>query len=588
MSSTQFKLTKRGGLTRRINFSSPPSWDVLSHRIHELFHIAVDRVGVSYIDTDQDEITLSSAEELRDYYQAFPSGGKLNVFDLSNEKSLPDTPRTTMRNTFGDIDGEGLPFNIDSEDGWQRLSMPPLGGGIFVPTRTDSPHAFIQVVETDASAPPDDDSASDSASEGRSTADFGGHFTSTLDKGKAKAVDPSSASSVVADDVASMGGWGTTRIETPPARAAPASGTVTPTAEPTPAAGLKEPTETDSTTEDPPLPTIDAASPPQPSLTNDVASLLTTLTNVVSSHPELSEGLRNIIRNATNGGYWNSHRAAVSQAAGDFMHATGEAAEGLRSRAEEEAGARVAEALSGMLRTLSQALGDDAAEHAESTNGAPTEEFGQPWRTSTWYGPPPSWPNMWGAQMGGTHMRGRGGGRGRGGRHHWTAHGPARGGPDPPSGPQPFLPPPAQPCSGNAQAAAEASTAEKAAEVPKAVLVSTGNAKVGYPPLEMYSVPHRHNTYHGYPSRRRIPENSSERVLHSITKRLAAMGITENAHPTLPAKLKEQLPEGRVSEEAENNIVSTLVEELLFMSPKPTASGSGLRNADLPISPLWE
>jgi Wiskott-Aldrich syndrome protein len=60
------------------------------------------------------------------------------------------------------------------------------------------------------------------------------------------------------------------------------------------------------------------------------------------------------------------------------------------------------------------------------------------------------------------------------------------------------------------------------------------------------------------------------------------MGITEKAHPSLPAKIKEQMPEGAVSDEAENNIVSTLVEELLFMSPKPTASGSGLRDAELP------
>lgn len=117
-------------------------------------------------------------------------------------------------------------------------------------------------------------------------------------------------------------------------------------------------------------------------------------------------------------------------------------------------------------------------------------------------------------------------------------------------------------------------------------LVSTGNPKVGYPQLEMYSVPHRSNTYHGQPSRRHGPdavaEGSNERTVHRVTKRLAAMGITDKAHPTLPAKIKEQLPEGNVTEDAENNIVSTLVEDLLFMSPKPAASGSGLRDGDLP------
>ncbi|KAJ6621210.1 hypothetical protein B0H10DRAFT_1022362 [Mycena sp. CBHHK59/15] len=95
------------------------------------------------------------------------------------------------------------------------------------------------------------------------------------------------------------------------------------------------------------------------------------------------------------------------------------------------------------------------------------------------------------------------------------------------------------------------------------------------------------------PSRRHgreASESSNERAVHRVTRRLAAvqMGITENAHPTLPAKIKEQLPEGTVSEDAENNIVSTLVEELLFMtSPKPTASGSGLRNADSELPGAW-
>lgn len=48
------------------------------------------------------------------------------------------------------------------------------------------------------------------------------------------------------------------------------------------------------------------------------------------------------------------------------------------------------------------------------------------------------------------------------------------------------------------------------------------------------------------------------------------MGITENAHPELPAKIKEQLPEGTLTEDAENNIVSNLVEELVRAIPQYT------------------
>jgi Wiskott-Aldrich syndrome protein len=133
------------------------------------------------------------------------------------------------------------------------------------------------------------------------------------------------------------------------------------------------------------------------------------------------------------------------------------------------------------------------------------------------------------------------------------------------------------------------STPGNAAEAPAAKpavhLVSAGNPKVGYPPLEMYSVPHRSNTYHGRPTPRRGPvvvETPAERTINRITRRLAAMGITDKAHPNLPAKIKEQLPKGTISEDQENNIVSTLVEELLFMSPKPAASGSALRDAEVP------
>lgn len=82
-----------------------------------------------------------------------------------------------------------------------------------------------------------------------------------------------------------------------------------------------------------------------------------------------------------------------------------------------------------------------------------------------------------------------------------------------------------------AQPLVDISTLDKTAEVPAVKpavhLVSTGNPKVGYPPLEMYSVPHRSNTFHGRPSARRghevVIETPAERTMHRITKRLAAV-----------------------------------------------------------------
>ncbi len=38
-----------------------------------------------------------------------------------------------------------------------------------------------------------------------------------------------------------------------------------------------------------------------------MATLLTTVTNIISAHPELSEGIRNITNNARSGAYWTAH-----------------------------------------------------------------------------------------------------------------------------------------------------------------------------------------------------------------------------------------------------------------------------------------
>jgi Wiskott-Aldrich syndrome protein len=65
------------------------------------------------------------------------------------------------------------------------------------------------------------------------------------------------------------------------------------------------------------------------------------------------------------------------------------------------------------------------------------------------------------------------------------------------------------------------------------------------------------------------------------------MGFTENAYPSLPTKIKTQMPPtGVVNKDGEDDIVTTLLEELLSMSPKPAASGSGMRK-DRDIPGAW-
>ena len=65
------------------------------------------------------------------------------------------------------------------------------------------------------------------------------------------------------------------------------------------------------------------------------------------------------------------------------------------------------------------------------------------------------------------------------------------------------------------------------------------------------------------------------------------MGFSENAYPTLQQKIKAQLPPSgnTISKEVEDEIVTTLLEELLVPrseSSRPNvASGSGQRDVDM-------
>ncbi|KZT02859.1 uncharacterized protein LAESUDRAFT_729846 [Laetiporus sulphureus 93-53] len=66
----QVKLTcPPSGPTRRIVFTELPSWAELSARIESLYDIPQRDIAVSYVDNEEDEITLNSDEELQDLYR---------------------------------------------------------------------------------------------------------------------------------------------------------------------------------------------------------------------------------------------------------------------------------------------------------------------------------------------------------------------------------------------------------------------------------------------------------------------------------------------------------------------------------------
>ncbi|KAG2156626.1 uncharacterized protein EDB93DRAFT_1326340 [Suillus bovinus] len=384
----QFKLSKQGGLTRRLTFPTHPSWALLSSKINEAFGIATDNIGVSYLDQDGDEVTLSSEEELQDYYDTLGDAKhrliRLSVQDLSSLRSTDVAPtrhhtappqQSHFRNTFGEQDS--LPFIWEVDDEWQRL--PGSLGSLFLSSDSpESPHAFVEVLESDVSVSKKSDKTDEESAIGdvtRSDRTFT-MPTSRTDKGKSRVAmqptvedDASSTDSVCGDDAplqpqahvrdsdkaSTFGGNIKSRVSV--------DGTVTPAqAQSTPVisgqvlpeAVLKSTEDPNAAiTDDPALPTLGSTG--ASSLTHDVAAFLKTASGIISAHPELSEGLRSIVSNATNGTYWTAHRDALSRAAERIQQESGRTVEEIQN-AEEEASARVAEALGGIFRVIGEAI----------------------------------------------------------------------------------------------------------------------------------------------------------------------------------------------------------------------------------------
>ncbi|TFK36988.1 hypothetical protein BDQ12DRAFT_686201 [Crucibulum laeve] len=483
----QFKLTHpASGYTRRVAFPTQPSWHELASRIESLYSIPVGTVGVSYVDADDDEITLSSDEELQDFYQL--SAGqiiKFEVLDLSSsrnaQKSLPRTPPTAhSRNTFG------IPQDDFEFDDWQRL--PGLRVADLFAVTDDSPHAFVEILGSEASSQAKSHYTDNHSVEKQSTI----HADHTqgelpLDKGKGKATSVSSiasTASVLAEnsspkhpihvyDVGS--GDQSTAIQALASQAFADTGAPI-VAESTPKSKsqelpsqLADTRQAEDTTpaapddiDDPPVPSLDFTMPPNATLSNDIATLLITLSNVMGAHPEVSDSFRGIIRNVAEGRYWNAHQEALSQVVNDLAQASSQATNDMRRSAEEEAGRRVAEALGTMMRSLSHITGNNLLSSSTPTatdmpmnNQRPAETGGPtpPWNgrrdvpsSNAWphrgppYGAPfrASWGPFWGGRHGGPHFYGpphRDPPPGAPYSHPSPAHGPPRPPPPPANAP---------------------------------------------------------------------------------------------------------------------------------------------------------
>ncbi|KAK2460108.1 hypothetical protein APHAL10511_007874 [Amanita phalloides] len=328
MASTEFKLCRRKGITRRVAFPQRPTWNLLATRISELYPIPLDRVAVSYIDADDDEVTLNTQEELTHFYQTCKPSSVIKLFvqDLLALRSRP------------------LPIPIEPDDEWWR-SQPWEGDAVFVPDLTprSSQHGFVEDVDSDAEATSKLSSRKSASNE-----------ASRIDKGKGKAEivkEPDTSSGLSRSAVEHLSGFRNSDTSTPalaestPKPSFSAAGNL--------GAGAFESAAAEDIhlIDDPPLPSIE---PDAPSLPDDISNFFSSFSNVISSHPEVSESFRNIILNASNGTYWRAHRVALSHAAAEVTQAS-ETVMQDSFHGEAEAGRRVFNALDAVFRTISQA-----------------------------------------------------------------------------------------------------------------------------------------------------------------------------------------------------------------------------------------
>jgi hypothetical protein len=396
MAPVQFKLSMSDGLTRRMSFPTRPSWNLLATRIQALCNIPLGRLGVSYVDSDGDEVTLSSEEELCNFYDSMVEspiqGDRLIKFRVAELGSLRDAAKmanitaplqSSSRNTFG----RPTPLVFEVDHDWEGLPL----GNLFVPSHLDHDvecgaraHAFVEVLDDEADK------------ENDFTSDFGSFPGEEKNKGKTRDLhtfvedDGSSSASVIAEEtppkppihvqIHGLRPMDSGTFGSPPAASTPARESVTPT----PAAPSITPSESPEETAqhdfpgvfpDPPTPVLDPSTDPNVSLSNDLAALLDSLNLMFLEHPEVGHLLRALFRNVGDGSYWNAQRDSMTRVANNIERvaretqtavATGaqEMAREMRHRAQQEAARRVTEAVGNILRIF----GTNSTEPSSSTH----------------------------------------------------------------------------------------------------------------------------------------------------------------------------------------------------------------------------
>lgn len=122
-----------------------------------------------------------------------------------------------------------------------------------------------------------------------------------------------------------------------------------------------------------PLPSEPATNSP-PNILSDLTKLLQGLTEAFATHPELTEGVRNVIRNVVNGTYLTTQRDSTLQAADQVLNQARVVSEDA-TNSVSNALQGVFDALNTGLQTSASQLENAAAQHQASIGAV----FGQQW-----------------------------------------------------------------------------------------------------------------------------------------------------------------------------------------------------------------
>lgn len=146
-------------------YATPHTWPELETRIATLFSIPSDSVAVTYEDSDNDVVTLSSQPELVDYLASIPFNArneqvKFNVINTKEtRKANPLNPHSaivedTLPGGIPNIGGATMIYELGDQD-WQRIPGMPNVFSMREPTMDvdDEAHAFVEVIDSEAPSP---------------------------------------------------------------------------------------------------------------------------------------------------------------------------------------------------------------------------------------------------------------------------------------------------------------------------------------------------------------------------------------------------------------------------------------------------